>query len=711
MKMMWLQSVSSRRRQSGSVTRACTQMDGHTETDRQTDRWLHPHECSPAPPGCSIRESNAGEMRAGGVEENQDKERRRLPKLKNPAKIWKNRKQQNRTDTAEDELDCEEALQQQQVEEQLEDVSRRLIIREEQLFSQDSHSEEEEKDQLQRDFEALRLQMWMAVHNTFTTSSSSPSSSPSSSCTSPSEHLKVLRSAVASIQQQEVQDRRWTDCAKDRVPVWRPQKCLSTHNTLLQKMVESRLMKAAEEDCSGTEGLSSPLKKEVCRMGKRVKEDLLTVVRTVQDCYPPQMDILNLYSGLYHQTFSTRLTELAASGLETDDCSYLLFWINHYYPHEVLKHEELEGKIKTACLGSLLLQDQLTRLEDQYLNHKEDKVKLWLNTALSKEEESWLSGHTPELIDQYCFSPLAIDVIQVINSSLTELNCVVRDQRKAQRITAHLESFLSRKCVEEFVKGAHGNVRSVVKAHLVCEQQFRDYITGQTGSLSEEQRHRCLDTLSALKDCGYRCITCPIHTQMKASFSPLWTPVWLDGSLPVVDLLLDSLSQQLTDLTDLKPACRKSLLCVLHQDLVLQYVKRMMKTRTKSREQQVGGAQRMTEDAQKINDFFKQEGCSESLWLGEMLCSVAEVLRLQDPGSVQLEVVSLARTFPDLSDAHVSALLSLKGGLSAADIRSIRRSVEENRLLDVSTNQSPLFFSKVKVKWLNNKINQMALKT
>ncbi|XP_042339346.1 tumor necrosis factor alpha-induced protein 2-like, partial [Plectropomus leopardus] len=150
----------------------------------------------------------------------------------------------------------------------------------------------------------------------------------------------------------------------------------------------------------------------VCSMGKRVKEDLLMVVRAVQDCYPPQMDILNFYSGLYHQTFSARLTELAAAGLETDDCSYLLFWINHLYPHEILKHDELEGKIKTACLGSLLLQDHLTRLEDRYLSHREDKVKLWLNTALRREEEGWLSGRTPELIDHYCFSPLAIDVIQ-----------------------------------------------------------------------------------------------------------------------------------------------------------------------------------------------------------------------------------------------------------------------------------------------------------
>lgn len=67
-------------------------------------------------------------------------------------------------------------------------------------------------------------------------------------------------------------------------------------------------------------------------MGKRLKEDLLTVVRTVKDCYPENVDILNLCGGLYHQTFSARLAKLTSSRLETDDCSYLLFWVNHYYP-------------------------------------------------------------------------------------------------------------------------------------------------------------------------------------------------------------------------------------------------------------------------------------------------------------------------------------------------------------------------------------------
>ncbi|TMS12683.1 Tumor necrosis factor alpha-induced protein 2 [Larimichthys crocea] len=589
-------------------------------------------------------------MNAGGTKQNQEGEKKRLLKLKNPVKLWKNRRQQNTTRTEEDVLDSGEAVQQEN-EEQLEEVSRRLIIREEQLFSQDSPNEEEE-DQLQRDFEALRLQIRMAIQNTFTSSSSSSTTLA---------QLEVLRSAAASIQQLEEQDLRWMGCVEGRVPGWRPQKCLSAHNSLLQNVVESRLMKTAEEDQNGPDGLSSDLKREVCRLGIRVKDDLLSVVRMVKDCYPPQIDILNLYAGLYHQSFSARLTELAGSGLETDDCHYLLLWINHYYPQNILKHEDLEGKINTACLGSLLLEDRLDQLEDQYLTHKEDTVKLWLNTALKKEEESWLSGKKPELIDQYCFSPLAIEVIRVIDGSLTEFSPVIRDQSKAQRITVHLESFLSsyKKCVEEFVKGDHSNIRLVVKAHLVCEEQFRNYITGQTGSLSEQQIRRCLETLSALRDCGCRCFIDPIYNELKV--------------------------------------------------VVIKYVKKMMNTKKKMDQQMA--AQRITEDAQKINSFFEDKDCTQSLWLSQMLCSLAEILRLQDPESVQLEIISVARAFPDLGDDHVTALLSLKSGLTAANIRLIRQSVKANGTLDASTNHSPLFFSKVKVQRINNMIKQMRLKT
>ncbi|XP_075993343.1 tumor necrosis factor alpha-induced protein 2-like isoform X2 [Genypterus blacodes] len=632
-------------------------------------------------------------MKAGGTasEETKGRDRSMLPKLKIFQNICKNRRQQT-------EAHPEETQQQQHEEEEeelLEEASRKLISREEKLFGLGSPIEEQEH-QLQSDLEALLIQVWMVVNNTFSATSSSSD-----------RDLKALQSAVAAILQQEAQDRRWANCPDSHVPDWRPHKCLSTHTTMLHNIVQSRLS-ADDSDTGSSQSLSSPLKREVCRLGKRVKEDLLMVVRKVKDCYPPEIDVINLYAGLYQQNFSARLAELSAPGLEAEDCRYLLFWVNHYYPNEILKHEELEGKIKAACLGSLLPTEQVNLLEEQYVTHKEETMESWLSRALSKEQESWLSGAEPEHVTDYCFTPLA--VIQVVDSFLTEFSCVVRDQNKAQRITACLESFLCRykQAVEEFVKGNHINVQSVMKANLVCVEQFSDYLTGKAGSLMEQQRISCLETLSAQRDYGYRYFTQPIHKQLKVCFSQLWTSVWLKKSVPVIYSVLDCVDQQLHHFKDLKPSCREVLLSLLHEDVVLQYIKRTMKMKIKSREQQVNGAGQMIEDADQIREFFTKEGCAESSYLNVALCSIAEILHLQHPGSVHLEMVSLSRAFPDLSDVHVSVLLSLRSDMSSADIRSIRQSVREHRLLDTSTNHSPPFFSKVKVKWI--KINQMVLK-
>uniref|UniRef100_A0A7N9AXE8 Tumor necrosis factor, alpha-induced protein 2a n=1 Tax=Mastacembelus armatus TaxID=205130 RepID=A0A7N9AXE8_9TELE len=356
----------------------------------------------------------------------------KLPKPKISIKFCRNCRQQNHNQSA---------------------GQNQLIMREEQLFNQDSPCKEE-KEQLQKDLEALMEQIWSVVKNTFSSSSS--------------EQLEVLKSAVISIQQQEVQDQRWAGCSEDGVPEWRPQKCLSTHMTLLQNMVESRLTQAPEDNSNEAIELSSPVKNEVCRMGKCVNEDLMTVVRKVKDCYPPHMDILNIYAGLYHQRFSARLNELAASGLEIDDCSYLLLWVNHYYPHDVLKHKELDGRIKTTCLGSLLLPHHLNQLEEQYLTHKENKVELWLTKTISREEESWLSGRKPELIDSYYFSPLAIDVIEVTWPQVKRTLLTFRYECNNMLCVSSYK-----KRLKEFVNRDHSNVHPVIKAHLACEEQLR----------------------------------------------------------------------------------------------------------------------------------------------------------------------------------------------------------------------------------------------
>ncbi|XP_054616918.1 tumor necrosis factor alpha-induced protein 2a isoform X2 [Dunckerocampus dactyliophorus] len=626
--------------------------------------------------------------------------RRRLPRLKITRRFWKNSRQQDHpaeeTESEETsrkftviEGDLEETSRKlTNMDAELDETSRKLVTREEELFSQDPPSEEDE-DQLQRDLETLKLHILMVVNRTFNSSSS--------------VEPNALKSAVAAMQLQEAQDRRWAGRPVGRVPMWRPQKCLSAHNMLLAKVVESRLAKAAEDELSGTDGLSSPLKRQVCRMGKRVKEDLLRVSQLVQDCYGTDVDVVNVYAGLCHGCFSARLTQMTSAGLEADDSAYLLFWANCYYPQEILEHEDLRRSIKTSCLGALLPKEVVQDLEEQYMKRKE--MDMWLHNILHREEDNWSKDETPEIIDNYYFSPLAINVIQVIDGSLKECSSLINDDRTSQKVTAHLESFLGwyKKSVEKLVKRSDQSVSAMMKAHLACEEQLRDYVRGQTGSVTAEQRHRCEDILDALRDSGYSRFTRPIHQQLKVYYKQLWTSGWLDGSLPVVDSLLDSLYEHLADLADMKPSCRQRLLCVLHEDTVVQYLKRMMKSRMKSRRQQVDGAQRMTEDAQKMNDFFSAVGCSGLLRLGTMLCNVAEILRLHDPGSVRLEMVAFAMKFPDLSDILLSSLLTLKSDLSADDARSIRRSLEEVRPFRTSTSQSSVLFSKLKVQWVSDR--------
>lgn len=60
-----------------------------------------------------------------------------------------------------------------------------------------------------------------------------------------------------------------------------------------------------------------------------------------------------------------------------------------------------------------------------------------------------------------------------------------------------------------------GQTEDLSAADWLSVTVSRDYITGQTGSLPEQQSRRCLDSLTALKDCGYRSLTSPIHVRLK----------------------------------------------------------------------------------------------------------------------------------------------------------------------------------------------------
>uniref|UniRef100_A0A8C7KV39 Tumor necrosis factor alpha-induced protein 2-like n=1 Tax=Oncorhynchus kisutch TaxID=8019 RepID=A0A8C7KV39_ONCKI len=443
-------------------------------------------------------------------------------------------------------------------ENRLVEACQQLLLREDQLFGQETMTieglvqvcNEDDKDTLQKDYETLLLHLWMAVHTTF-------SSTPSG------EHLEILRSAVETIRLLEEKDQQWEGRPEgsSEAPVWRPHQCRHTHDNLLEKIVDSQMRNATvEEDnisVSSVDNLSTSMKREVCRMGKCLKEDVLRVARDIRDCYPPDFDVCNLYVRLYHQKFSARLTELARSGLDVDDCNYLLCWVNNYYPNDILKHKDLEGHINMESLGTLLSEMDLTTLEEQYLLQKESKVRTWFSKALSKEEEGWLSGKSPELIDGYCFCPLAIDIIQAVDGAMREARTILGSEAKAQRILCQLDSFLmsSKRSLEEFVKTRRENTQAVVKANLVNIEQFRDFIVRREESIPEEIRTSCMSTLADLRDCGYGYFTGPIHEELRVQYHRLWTQAWFTGGQMVLDEVLGTLDRHMQQFTDLKSIC------------------------------------------------------------------------------------------------------------------------------------------------------------
>lgn len=71
---------------------------------------------------------------------------------------------------------------------------------------------------------------------------------------------------------------------------------------------------------------------QVYNLGKQVEEDLLMLVQNLGDSSSPHLDVLNTYARVYHQGFSDQLIQIAGSELDVEDCVYLLFMVNHYYP-------------------------------------------------------------------------------------------------------------------------------------------------------------------------------------------------------------------------------------------------------------------------------------------------------------------------------------------------------------------------------------------
>ncbi|XP_039549238.1 tumor necrosis factor alpha-induced protein 2a isoform X2 [Pimephales promelas] len=613
----------------------------------------------------------------GDTEEEKQKHAIKL-KMKIPD-FMKRKKNSKSHETLSVELDFTGNLEQNRLTE----AQQQLVKAEECLFGSNEVARTEEMvGKLQTDYELFILRLRMAIYDSFN-----------------EDNQEKLKSALTSILQEEEQDRRWAEVAVDQRPIWRPTKCREMHDNLLQTVVEER-MKTADEQENKVDKLSTSLKTEVCRMGKQVQKDLLRVVQNLRECYPPDFDICRTYAQLYHQTFSTRLQELTRSSIDFEDCLYILSWIVNYYPKDVLKHVQLEEHINNSSIGPLLPEEDLKRLEEQYFSYKENEIRKWLVTALEKEEKNFCDDFDPEIMDGYYFSNLAIDVLPLVDATVREVNTLLGCESKARSLLCHLGRFLLsyKASLEELLKRKQENIPKTLSASLNNIYLFRDYVQRPEHLFSEDSRKACLDTLADLKNICHKYFHSQIHSELKPQYRKLWTQAWFAKHSEVEEELMKALENNIDQFKELKPVCREELLAELHVEVMVEYVRRMMKRKLKlkNKEQQDAAAEFMCQDNSQICSVFAKVGSKEE-WLCQILPKLSEILRLQDLGSLQLEIVTLAIDYPDISEQHVLAVLNLKTNLSSSDLRRIKGCLSESRDRE-DTESFPSFFSKVLVK-------------
>ncbi|XP_035530467.1 tumor necrosis factor alpha-induced protein 2-like isoform X2 [Morone saxatilis] len=566
------------------------------------------------------------------------------------------------------------------------EASQLLIEREERLFGEITEAkslkdDNDEVDKLAADYADLETSVLHTLRLSLTPGEVS---------------TQALASAANAIKQEMHQDQRWKE--RDRTPpAWRPKGWKKVHDETLRSLVEERMDNPVTPPAVQVD--QSSLQADVNSMGRQLKADLLLVVEVVKNCYPPELDICNLYARLYHQYLSARLRKIADFVLDEKDSSYLLRWVNVYYYTEILQKPQLVNEINKEALGKLLPDELLEPLEEQYLSKQQEELTTYIGRVLEDAKEKWIKGEEPSREDGCFVSPVAYDIIQLINGRVTDAEKLVRDRSKAQNITCQLKGLMERfkTFQNDIIRQNRSNSRPFIKANLGCIEQFTDVLLNRSQLFPKEVQEHCLLILRDMKQSAHMYLLKPVHETLKPQYRKLGTNEWLKKH--IFDKLLESIKQELQELHGSVKSCHEELIGQLHQEVTAEYVKRLLKGEVKLRnkEQQEEACDMIIDNAESLHELFTNTGSKEER-LRKILTMIAEVLKLQDLPAIQMQVVSLGTAFPDLSEKHVSALLKLKTNFTKADRKTVKETLSETLKVNVNCVAVRPFFSTVQVK-------------
>uniref|UniRef100_A0A2K6SSJ7 Tumor necrosis factor alpha-induced protein 2 n=1 Tax=Saimiri boliviensis boliviensis TaxID=39432 RepID=A0A2K6SSJ7_SAIBB len=457
---------------------------------------------------------------------------------------------------------------------------------------------------------------------------------------------------------------------------------------------------AAEERMGGRPAEGAEVPESVfLHMGRTMKEDLEAVVERLKPLFPAEFGVVAAYAESYHQHFAAHVAATAQFELCERDTYMLLVWVQNLYPNDILNSPKLVGELQGVGLGSLLPPKQVRLLEATFLSNEAANVKELMTRALELEAQRWAQDEPPQRLDGHCHSELAIDIIQIISQA----------QVKAESITLDLGSQIRQVLLVEllvFLRSYQHNFNEFLERGKKLRSYRANVIANINNCLSfrtsmEQKWQVPQDTLSLLlgplgelKSHGFSTLLQSLCEDLKPLFKRFSHTRWA-VPMETLEKIIATVGVRLPEFSELQDCFQKELVEAVHLHLVKEYIIQLSKRRLvlKTAEQQQQLAGHILANADAIQHFCTEHG-SCATWLQPALPTLAEIIRLQDPSAIKIEVATYATCYPDFSKGHLSAILAIKGNLSNSDVKSIRS------ILDVSTGaQEPSrpLFSLIKV--------------
>lgn len=489
----------------------------------------------------------------------------------------------------------------------------------------------------------------------------------------------------------------------------RPKKWKEMAFDVFQKSVDQRIEGTQVNDRSDNKmWLVTYL--ELCR--QLILEDLRVIKTLCVPCFPPSYDVFEKFVHMYHNSLSANLEDIISNGLKGNEYVTIISWVtNTYSGIELMKHPELN--IDIDKIGPLLKSSIIFDLQSKYLEYIKGNYKEWMLKTLDTEKNDWYTGASPEVGPDKCFHTAApVIIFQMIDQNLQVTKTISQHLTHKALIlsidSVSLYGLSYKEAVIEFKK-KHFDDRSKVPFFTHCIitvlnnclqiielalEMKQHYWSSDFKDQSSTAYENLIKTFQNLRDEAAQFLLEEAFLDLDSHFQDLITVKWLTSFISIETICV-TLEDYFQDYTHLKPKNLEYIILEAEDIIVRRYIMAMLqkKLNFKTYEDRRSAADKMINEVDQLKLFFVRVAplvTRDKDSPFNAVIKLSEVLKSEDSEILSLDLHTLVKMYPDITEDQMTRLLSLRGDLSRSEIREkVQYAIQGNKeILNTTLNKS-----------------------